>query len=651
MNKKILILLLLLPSFAFSKKVINSGHQSQIKFIKYSESEKSFFSLSEDGTLVIKEINSEKLLKRFFLTSNVVSHIEISEFNNQLAIVELNTSSKFVLSVWDWELEKKLYSIELSEFPITIGYSGSGNYIYVSSISSIPVKFFNSKTGQKTSLLNNNTSFVDFIYVGNSEQTAYLYSSSGSLDIWYLKESKQIKTLKTEKNLTNLTLTTDKRYLIGKKNSSIYLIGRNDGQVYQKIDIPDLESFNLNQTTNELICYTNNKYKKSIKIYQLVGGAVFDSNINEILIKDDIGLLNSAFNKIIYSDKNGNLLRYDRWIDEHNLFLGNNILNIESITIIEDKSIILTNDKIFIFTSPFFSDKIKNSKRLTSFTLTSIVSPLTNPIGSMEYNKNLLMWNSDIVLLNLETGETIYRNSFTSDIVDVKIRNSKLLVLDKNGIVKIINLETFKIEFTFKSPGFTSVGFFSDNEIIGGVEKSQGGSLLITDLKTKETIPLSNSLDVVFNIIESKKENILYLSGLNYSLSGNITKFIEFNLKTKMERSLIKYDSEILSSSYDIDEESNIYTNLGTKSLLKIQANTNRIKPFQQTTNQTKSIVYNSGAIFSINENKSLSIWQPNDGNKIIDFYLFKDSEWVAITQDKISAFGSPNSEKYISSN
>lgn len=647
----IIILLLLLPTLAFSKKVINSGHQSPVKFIEYLQSEDSFFSLSDDGTLVIKRSNSDKISKRLYLSSNSITQLAISSKNNQLAIVETDNASNFIISVWDWKLEKKLYSINLNEYPMSIGFSGGGRYLYVISVSSKPVKIFRARTGSATSYLNKNRNYIDYLYIGSSEKNAYLYSSSGLLDIRSLVDSKLLRSISTEKNLNNLHITSDKRYLIGQKNNMLYVIGRNDGKIYSEIKIPNLVLFELNQTTGEILCYINNGYKKTIKILQIVAGNIFKSNIQEIVIKNPIEKLSASYNSIIFADSSGNLNKYNTWNKTTSTFLTNDIINIEDITLIDDLAALLTSDKIFLFKSPFFSDKIKNSKRLMSFTIKQFESPLLNPVGSINYNGNLLLWNNSLVLFDIESGETIFNHAFTSEIIDIKIRGTQLLALDKNGIVKIIDLNTGNITFSFKSPGFTSVGFYNENQIIAGIDKSQGGSLMILDLKTKETHPLQTSLDVIFNIIESGKSNIIYIAGLKNINGKNQTRFLEFNLLTKRERSLLRNNSEELNSSFEIDGSNYIYTNMGTKSILRIDKRTKRIKTFQLTTNKTRNIVYNNGGLYTINENRSLSIWHPMTGKKLIDFYLFKDNEWVAISQDRITAFGSPNSERYISSN
>ncbi|QEN06124.1 hypothetical protein EW093_15995 [Thiospirochaeta perfilievii] len=651
-NKPIYFLLfLLLPFIAFSKNVINSGHQAPVKFIEYLDSEKSFFSLSEDGTLVIKKADDEKISKRFFITSNSISQMILSE-DDRLAVVENDSASKFIISVWNWKLEKKLYSINLDEFPMTIGFSGSGNYIYVSSISSQPVRVFNARTGASTTYLNKNESYIDFIYIGSSEKTAYLYSSTtGTLDIRYLNNSKLIKSIKTVKNLTDITLTMDKKFIIGKKDKTIYIIGRNDGKIYDKKEISDLNKIKLNTTTGELICYINNRYKKSVKTLQIISGSFFDSSKSDVIVKNPIDIFSSEYNKIVYADSLGNIDSYNYWSKESSNFLTNNLININDVTIIDDTGVLLTSDTIVLFKSPFFSDKIKNSKRLTDFDLSTYNSPLKSPIGSRNLNGNLLLWNDSLVLFDITTGETLFNFQFSSEIVDVKVRNNRLLVLDKNGLVKIIDLEKYSITFSFKSPGFTSVGFFNENEIIGGVDISHGGSIMVVDLKTKETLPLKTSLDVVFNILESDKDYIIYITGIKNVNGTNNTYLNEFNLLTNRERVLIKNSQEELYSNFEVDDKNIIYTNLGTKSLIKVDPSNRRIKPFQITINQTNSIISNNGAIYTVNENKSLSIWSPTTGRKIIDFYLFKDNEWVAITPDSVTAFGSPNSKKYISIN
>lgn len=652
MKQKICILLLILsPTLLFSKKVINSGHQTPVKFIKYLDSEKTFFSLSEDGTLVIKKSMEDKISRRFFLTSNNITDMILSPKYNQLAIVETDSASQFIVSVWDWKRERKLYSINLKEFPMSIGFTGSGNYLFVTSISNRPVKVFNANTGASTSYLGKYSNFIDYMYVGSSEKYAFLYSSSGTLDIVGLKDSKKLKSITTVKNLTNIQITPDKAYLIGQNGETIYIIGRNNGKVIDKTTIKDLSFFEQNKTTGEIACYIDNRYKKSVQIKQIVNGKIFESDPEEILIKSPITSLSLAYNTVIFSDLKGDLHKYDRWENNSEIFVKNSIEDIETMTIIDDIAVLSTNNKIYLFQSKYFSDKVKNTRKLSSFSLKNFESPIKNPTGSKEYNGNLLLWNNDLVLLNIETGETIFRYDFTADIIDIKIMNDKLLALDNNGLVQIIDLTDNSLSFSFKSPGFTSIGFYSENEIIGGVVSASGDSLILLDLDTKETIPLKTSLNVVFNIVHSKKSYIVYLAGLKKGKTGNETHFIEYNMVTRRERTLLRKDNEVLNSGFVVDNSSSIFTNLGTKSLLKINQGTIKIKPFQDTTNQTKHILYKSNGLYTINENKSLSIWHPTSGKKIIDFYLFLDSEWVAMSSDSTTAFGSPGAKKYISSN
>lgn len=651
MKHKLFILLLFAPTLLFAKKVINSGHQTPVKYIEYLENENTFFSLSEDGTLVIKKSMEDKISRRFFLTSNNITNMILSPKYSQLAIVETDSASQFIVSVWDWKSERKLYSINLKEFPMSIGFTGSGNYIFVTSISNIPVKVFNAKTGASTSFLGKYSSFIDYMYVGSSEKYAFLYSSSGTLDIVGLKDSKVLKKIETVKNLTNIQLTPDKAYLVGQNGETIYIIGRNNGKVIDKTTIKDLSFFEINRTTGEVACYIDNRYKKSIHIRQIFNGRLFESEAEEVLIKSPLTSLSLAYNTLIYSDLKGDLHKYDRWEDNSEVFVKNSIEDIETMTIIDDTAVLTTNDKIYLFQSKYFSDKVKNTRKLSSFSLNNFDSPIINPTGSMEYKGNLLLWNNDLVLLDIKTGETIFRYDFSADIIDIKIKDDKLLALDNNGLVQIINLADSTLSFSFKSPGFTSIGFYSENEIIGGVVSASGDSLILLDIDTKETIPLKTTLNAVFNIIHAKKSYVVYLAGLKSGDKGNETHFIEYNLVTRREKTLLRKENEVLNSGFVVDNSSSIFTNLGTKSLLKINQGTNRIKSFQDTTNQTKHILYKSNGLYTINENKSLSIWHPSSGEKIIDFYLFFDSEWVAMSSDSTTAFGSPGAKKYISSN
>lgn len=649
MKRIAILILLLLPATLFSKKVINSGHQSKVKFIEYNSLNDSFFSISEDGTLVIKKRNAESISQRIFLSSYSITALTLAPKKNYLAFVETDNSSLFMITVWDWKRERKLYSIKLKEFPMYVGFTGNGSYIYTTSISERPVKVFNARSGAPTNYLKKNSKFIDFMYVGSSEKYAFLYSSAGSLDIMGLKDSKLVKSFKTKTNLTNIVLSPDKRFLIGQENESIYIIGRNNGKIIDSINVKNLNRFKLNKTTGELLLYIKGIYKKSIKTISIVGGKIMETEPDEMVLKSEISNLEGSYNTILYSDNTGNITSYNKWTNSKDIFVDNSITNIEEIAIIGENALLISDGKLYTFTSPFFTDRVKNPQRLTQYTLKHIDSPIKQPLGIKEYNDNLLLWKDSVVLYNLSTNEILFDHKLSSNIIDLKIIKDKLLVLDQNGLIEIINLETLNVEFEVKSPGFTSVAYYTENELIGGIDSSFGSSLMIMDLTTKETIPVKNSLDIVLNILHSNKSYIFYLVGLKSS--SNETHLIEYNLLTKKERVLSKVNVEDLNSNYFYDGNKTLFTNLGNSSLLKIDTKTYRVRPFKDTINRTDKIYFKEYGLYTINDNKSLSVWHPTTGRKLMDFYLFKNDQWVSIIQNGNRAFGSPGSESFIANN
>ncbi len=161
--------------------------------------------------------------KLFTAYHKSITSIALSNKNNQFAIVETDATSNYTISVWDYVRERKLYSINLKDFPMSVGFTGGGNYIYSTSISSKPIKVFNAKSGASTTFLNKANKYIDFMYVGSSEKSALLYSSAGNIEIRDLRTSKLRKSIKTIKNLTNLTISADKAFLIGQERDKIYI--------------------------------------------------------------------------------------------------------------------------------------------------------------------------------------------------------------------------------------------------------------------------------------------------------------------------------------------------------------------------------------------------------------------------------------------
>lgn len=650
--KRIILVLTLLVNFnlAAARLVINSGHQAPVEFIETSFEYNSVFSLSSDGTLCIRKNDSNKLSHRFFLSKYKIQDFAVSPANNQLAIVETDETSAYFVTVWNWKLEKEMYRVRLQDMPLEIGFSGKGGLLFISTVSSTPLTVYFARTGRKTNYLQKYTRLSDYLYIGGTETTAMSYSKTGNIDYLDIKTSVVKKRVITETNMTELSVTPDKKYLIGRKGEKILLIDRLSGKISDSMKVPGLINISSDPSSGEITAYINDRYRNLFQVYQTMNGRFFLKESEEILLENEAAVYTGNYRSVIYTDINGTVYEYEKWSRTHNETLTNHILNIHHVTVIDDTTCITTEDKMLTFSSPFFEKKSKSVLMLRDLELKSWELPVNNPLGMTSYNGDILLWKEGIYLLDKQTGKVKFQKEFDSEITDLKVRESRILLLEKNGKITIVDIENQKTLFEFNSPGFNTVSFYDDNTIIGGKGASFRDSALMTiDLNTEETLPVKSSMDIVFNIFTDKEHKTLYTVGLKRDGSKDSTVLSEINIETGEERKIIETAVEDTNSNYIFGDSSTMYTNLGSKSISRIKGN--RVSGFQNTINKPLSFSYKNNSILSVNENYSLTLWNPVTGRKLLDFYLFDDSEWIALTNGNRTYFGSENSRKYITRN
>jgi hypothetical protein len=217
--------------------------------------------------------------------------------------------------------------------------------------------------------------------------------------------------------------------------------------------------------------------------------------------------------------------------------------------------------------------------------------------------------------------------------------------LEKDGSCQIINSYTGDNVFKYSSFGINSVeSVFGDNLIAGRNRTTFLKSpLLHINTVTEEVVPIDESNIIIFKMDYDSITRTLYTLGFEERNSGLITVLKAHTGRAwELTDTIMTYPGEDQAGSFVVDEsKSRIYLSIGNSGL--IMYGWNGFTDMEQTNHIPKNLYVEKNLLVSLNTDSSLSFWDTTKGELIVNFYLMKTGEWIAITKDKETILSNTN--------
>lgn len=657
--KKIISLLLLITFttslFATTKFVINKGHFSPIINIQYDQERDLIFSAEEMGALSIWNRSDQTLRNHFQLTSNIIDKILISPNDNYITVLS-HDIDKYYLSVWNWNTEKKIYSRIIEEQPLFLEYSTSGRYLFYGNVQNPSLTFLNARNGVQLNYMKQLPSIYDFGYLGSTERTLMTYSSSGSINFYDFRTSEEKLRVSTINGLNKINVIQNfgKKYISALKENQIYLIARDSGSVADKIEFSDLRNFYQNRITGDALTVerSNRNYilkkwsTESDSFTEIEKSITLPPNISITSLVDTEGLT-------LAGDKEGSLYKANWETSQMEPFSIDYTKKISDLSISGNVLTLSGEDGLLSIKAPFFNN---NLSTLSKPEFLKQESPINGETGILELeNDCLLLWNASdstasIAIFNTENNLTEYEyDDFTSPIQDITYENGKIITLEKNGTIKIINVEENEEIFTYTAIGLQDISMVDDTTLFAGRTSTSGKSPAITiNINTKETLTVLDDRFLIFDSMAVESNNQFYSLGLIHQDNKTKTilkshKYNDLNDTTP----LIIYNGEDINAQVLIDpnDSRTIYAKLGTSGVYKI---TGRNVTKYTNNKPVKKIYLNDSILYSLNLDNSITLFKASTGQLLYTIHIFKDDSWALIPASSDMYFGSEGVEENI---
>lgn len=658
MRKVYLILLVLSLSANLTgatKFVINNGHYSPIVSIQYDPERDLIFTAEEEGALSIWNRSSEILRNHFQLTSNTIDRILISPSDDNITVLS-HDADKYYLAVWNWNTEEKVFPVRMiEEQPLFLEYSASGKYLFYGNVKNPSLTFLNARNGVQLNYMNQLPSIYDFGYLGSSERNLMTYSSSGSIKFYDFRTSAELKSVTTLTSLKDLNvIQSNNAYLSAFSGNSIYLIERLTGNTIDSVDFTELKIFYQNRDNGQVLTIERNNRNYIIKRW-----STDDSNFKEvgkpIVIpnKTEITSLVEAGEMTLAGDIKGNIYKVNWETSLLEQFSTDNTKEIYDISISGHSLTISGEEGLVIIDAPFFSEEMSTEDNPE---FTKLETPLSGSARLVEIDDDrLLLWSSEeeqgaISIYNkFEHISEFDYSDFTSPLLDLRYEDGKIITLEKNGTIKIIDRKQEEEIFTYTAIGLQNISMVDDTTLFAGRSSTSGQSPAITiNINTKETLTVNDDRFLIFDSMAVEKNDQFYTLGLlnDEGKIKTILKSHDYEKLSDME-TLVIYNGEDINAQVLIDpsDSRTIYAKLGTSGIYKITGR----KVTKYSNNKPVKKIYLSGSIlYGLNLDNSITMFKASTGKILYTIHIFKDDAWALVPASSDMYFGSEGVEKNI---
>ena len=643
--------------------VIDSGHNTSIgAMILHSSG--ALLSADNDGLVKVWDLETNTLT--FQVNTGASGSIQLKVHPERKEFALLVSRPGFTeISVWDWEQNKILFKKELSERPIQFEYSGKGNYLFLTRISSPSIILLDSRTGRNFSYPRRMEDLFSFGYIGASESTIMTYGNSGVIKYWDIRTSSLKSQAATVADMHDISVlqTEGKRYLSARKDNTLYLIDRLNGNVRDSISIEDLKFFNLDPDSGILSAASQSPNGRIYLTILTTKGAFFTPlaqdplvSANPVSLEDnpepvsDFFFLNGeltanliAKGRVFLSDDNGIIWEYNPQNGTPEIFKKNRVAEVKDLNFINDTLYILSSSDLIEFKSNGFSTtaRMKSLSDFSDFTLGISDSPLP---GDSEIepvdDEKMIIWTRDSV----QNGYVLYdpvnhsvlnsNYNFDSPLSQIHVRNDQVLVLEYSGEASLNNIHTGFRDFQFSALGMVSLNFLNDNTLLGGksLMKSGKNPMFTVQTDTGEIIPLLDDRFLIYDIFSPGGSNRTFTIGLK-QLNNTVETVIESHNTNNPSTSatIFSLTGEWVNSKFTADTSSYTPTLYGTVSGREIIRLAGTRKRSWSYDKDIQKIFFHNSLLYILNTDGSLTLFDPLKGVEILDFYLMEDGSWITI--------------------
>ncbi len=585
------------------------------------------FSAGDDGFLV--RWDEQGTGEHLQVSDISIKKIAVSPNGRLVAVYESDDFSVHRISVWDWQTKTRKYAKRFSDSILSLSFSYNGTYLMAGISSAEGLIFFDAEYGIPMQLVKDQTSVVSLCETSKTESTAVIYSTTGSILYTNLNSGSMIQKFSAESGLSNTVFAdTNKNYLCGIKNGKIYIILATSGKTLASI--PAKNPVLFCGTSNTQFWYIEEVQKGtytcrsvSLEKGELQYKALSISQFTNPSLPVKVTARDSL---LVLGGKDGALYTIPFTVQTdiiasqkitENLY--DKILDIESI-----------GQTFYLLTKGFIykADSSQNPELLYS-----IGDTHTNCTA---YDTSLILWSKGqkktVSIINTLSGEV--KQLFTPKIGIETLRvfeDSLVCVLGSTSVL-MYDLVTDKETTVYTGTGLQDAVLYTGETML--VSKTSATNpktpLIEINTKTKETVMLPVSGDVIFSLVVNRDLPQSTIYGVSATTSSNSkrTEIFSYNPEKKTYAAILKWEDEDTQAFTSVIN-SILYTNIGKTNIRNIDLSSRKSITLERSSSLPVKIKGINGSIIILNKDGSTSWYAENSTKKITDWCITNEGQWL----------------------
>jgi WD40 repeat protein len=635
---------------------ITQGHRGKITAL--ANIGKNIISAGEDGFIVIWNTGQRAAVERFQLTIDRIEAVAAHPQREEICITETDGISSYRISVWNYTLKKKLFSVNSTD-PVTyINYSAGGSFIIAAGYNASFLALFNSKTGELVSIPEIPAGSVTLAATGRGEQIMMLYQSEsknylnnespfensqykGQLLYMELKSGSVSGSFHAPENLSSPLLFGNNRFLVGINSKGLLLVNAVTGEILDSAE---------NIEGNALLCASDEgfyclSYRNNISVlfFYIVdkNGKLVIRHQLQLPLEAEIHVNQLAYNEnVVFASAQGDLLL----LGEQNKIIQMTTEKQTRITEIAagEKTAALLTENGDLFFIPLDYNLLKNNDTLiiknnSNYTR---ITPITSL--SVKTGDQFLLWqtaNTRFAAQIVYPNHTIDEFNFNFLFGRYPLRTisagyGNILVLDSAGNLSVYNLDKIpvKADFTYTSPGTNDAVFINNLYLI--LSRSTAGNnspFLFINYKTGETIRIPYNIQTGITVYAGNSGNI-YVESIEKENNKIKTVVLCLSLTNAPAR-IFEYQGEAICLSIAESSKTPAIAcdNEGAFILGE------KIINFERTPGLPIKLIGCEKFFISLDSEGNIS-WHNNKNGKILSVFSINSEQWMRkINDTKIS--------------
>ena len=526
LKRKILSLLVLLSlvfplSAGKPRAVIETGPTGAAAFSTVDRRTGFTFTGGENGMLRVWNTEGGNLVYSSRLSRRPLRMAVVHPKKPEIAVITSDGLNSFVLTVWDWQKEKKKGFYKLPELPLFLKYSPQGNFLVYGITEWRSLTFLDTASGAVLPYLTDGFGIVSNALISGSGETILTYGPSGSLQYWSIPKGKLKKKISTLANLSHINFTPSGRYMIAAKDQKILLVDLISGAPRQTLDLPSIRHMKLDPTGKTLVAYSKENSGFRLSVYKISGPALSQSLSYANLGIRRIDTLLPLEKTILMTLPSGEIKRFFLADERLETFASSTLRRIVDVAATSrtlllgtSKELIALDTDIFFRKTLLTAEGLKPEPKKIPFS-----GP---PRGISVYGEDLfLLYTKEeapgsLALFSPEEGTLTLHTDYPYAFTAVDIMGTKIATLDRKGDIRITDMETGEIGFHYSSFGIQTLAFIGETTLAAGRRRNStiSSPLLHLNTVTGETMSIADTNLLTFHLHFDASARKLYSLGI-----------------------------------------------------------------------------------------------------------------------------------------